>query len=197
MTIKVVPAAPPNTDELLQTAVENLAALAPTAKTLGGATAEYGKIGLVEAIPIYSVEAETFLRKKSLDGLHPVGWRSLVLSEGGPPAFADVSVATSEKPEFSQLTRGTIVDNLYAAIIFIEDKFGAEGTDVELSILEIPAANRGALWLRNASRSEFVPYVNVGHSGSYMPKIDPNFLETALEELRLIMGDGTDDLKLR
>lgn len=140
--------------------------------TKGGAV-DTSKPLEVFTLRLDDISGSDFLRKAV-----STGWRYLIVADG-PIAMADLRGAA---PEFANLTRGRLAEQLEQAANLAESAYGASPTEFEARVLEIPSLYVMALWLHAGSEqiNRFIWIADGAQADSSIVAEDPSFLDKLL-----------------
>jgi hypothetical protein len=101
--------------------------------------------------PVYTLSLQDLVDGKRIREARLVAWRYLVEADRTPIASAEVIVAESKRPRFSQFNEGPFVQSTAAAIDELQRRPELDEASYELRALQIPALYVVALWLADQS----------------------------------------------
>ncbi|MEP2103768.1 MAG: hypothetical protein ABJP02_16685 [Parasphingorhabdus sp.] len=121
----------------------------------------------------------------------PVSWRYMLFKPDGVSSADLNSVGNaSQVGSFNRTTKGKIVDRLYEALLFVDEKFTDAEETYEIRIIEIPSINQAAVWLFSDENSLFIPYLDAERLKGAPPSVKEGFLQDAAEQAQHRLGDS-------
>jgi hypothetical protein len=148
MTIRKPLSGPVDGEHVVRRALDFFSGVHGDSDPLGGAsTTQFS-----EPIPVYRIDLDKIHGENFMDAARFVGCRYLLGPAEKESAVAVADVRKDETDEtalFSRVTRGGIAQRLWDATMLASETYGDRPEQYDIRIIDIPALQRSALWLRD------------------------------------------------